>query len=146
MELSLAGPDAILRRALEQQNQIGWDRFVLGFIAEDFQHAATQRLPRSPRRRRRRRNPCHRHQPTAEQQQHLVPSEPEDTDPLQSTAQPKQRRDRHPLNWGGKLITLLWSFFEEHWDTRNSDLHGNSPQETATIRRHKLIEEVERLY
>ena len=37
---NLAGDNTLLRRAITVQNSLGWNQFVLGFIAEDFHHAA----------------------------------------------------------------------------------------------------------
>ena len=142
LELSLSNGDPLLRKAIESQNAIGWQNFLLGFISSDLHYAATRPLPPAPRIPRAARPRRSSHAAHTVDHPPLAGTAP-DSNPLDA-AQPK--RDKHPLTWGGKLVTLMWNYFEEHWLTRNSDLHGLTPQDTASIKLSRLHLEVDRIY
>jgi hypothetical protein len=45
-------------------------------------------------------------------------------------------------HWGAKLLAINWNYILELWKLRNSDVHGDTPEKTETIRRTTMIVEI----
>jgi hypothetical protein len=48
--------------------------------------------------------------------------------------------------WARKLVNILWTIVRAQWDSRNADRHGRIPEESQSIRRDRLAQQVSTQY
>jgi hypothetical protein len=48
--------------------------------------------------------------------------------------------------WARKLVNTLWTIIWAQWDSRNADRHGHTPEESQSIRRERLAQQVTTQY
>jgi hypothetical protein len=56
------------------------------------------------------------------------------------------RRHYTGAMWARKLVNILWTIIRAQWDSRNADRHGRTPEESQSIRRDRLVQQVTTQY
>jgi hypothetical protein len=63
-----------------------------------------------------------------------------------STELELDRRHYTGAIWARKLVNTLWTIIRAQWDSRNADKHGRNPEESHSIRRERLVQQVPTRY
>jgi hypothetical protein len=57
----------------------------------------------------------------------------------------QRRYNFNAEHWGSKVLAINWKFILELWDLRNKEVHGDTPETAAFIRRQNMINEIKHI-